>query len=178
MDDTVLIEKYKLGDSKVLPILVTRWHKIFCNKAYWVVKDADIAKDIAQDSWLTIINKIDHLENPERFKGWALRIVYTKSIDYIKKSNLERIRLNSLKYEEYVELLDKKEDNAIKKKLFEAIRSLPIEKQNVIRLFYVESYSLKEISEILNISVGTVKSRLFQAREKLKLILKNRNYEK
>ena len=62
--------------------------------------------------------------------------------------------------------------------LLKAIKKLPEQQQIVIRLFYVEDYTLKEISEILNISIGTAKSRLFHAREKLKLILKNRNYEK
>ena len=71
--------------------------------------------------------------------------------------------------------MDDKE--SIKIDLLKAIQSLSINQQMVIRLFYVEEYSLKDISDTLKISVGTVKSRLFHAREKLKLILKNRNYE-
>jgi len=174
--DASLIEKYKSGDSNVLPILVKRWHKEFCKKAYWVVKDADVAKDIAQDSWLTIIDKVSTLEHPNKFKSWALRIVYTKSIDYLKKKNLDRIKLNALRNENNIEE-EINDDTIVKKKLLNAIQTLSIDKQNVLRLFYVEDYSLKEISTILNISVGTVKSRLFQAREKLKTIFKNRNYE-
>lgn len=171
MTDTFLIEKYKSGDSSMLPILVKRWHKEFCKKAYWVIKDADVAKDIAQDSWITIIAKIHTLKNPSKFKGWALRIVYTKSIDYLKKKNLDRIRQNVLQNENNIneELSD---NNTVKKKLLKAIETLSKDKQNVLRLFYVEDYSLKEISVILNISLGTVKSRLFQAREKLKTIIK------
>jgi len=64
------------------------------------------------------------------------------------------------------------DNNTVKKKLLKAIETLSKDKQNVLRLFYVEDYSLKEISVILNISLGTVKSRLFQAREKLKTIIK------
>ncbi|WP_452599421.1 RNA polymerase sigma factor [Pontimicrobium sp. MEBiC01747] len=45
-------------------------------------------------------------------------------------------------------------------------------------MFYVQDYSLKEISNVLDVSVGTIKSRLFHARERLKLILKHNNYEK
>ena len=48
----------------------------------------------------------------------------------------------------------------------------------VIRLFYKEGYILKEISAILAISIGTTKSRLFHTREKIKTILKHRNYER
>jgi RNA polymerase sigma factor (sigma-70 family) len=55
-----------------------------------------------------------------------------------------------------------------------AILSLPANQQVVLRLFYTEGYSLNEISDILEIAVGTVKSRLFHGREKLKTILKNK----
>ena len=58
-----------------------------------------------------------------------------------------------------------------------AVKLLPEHHQMVINLFYVEDYSLKQISEILSISVGTAKSRLFHAREKLKTIIKDKNYE-
>ncbi len=57
-------------------------------------------------------------------------------------------------------------------KLQQAIKSLPNNQQIVLRLFYTQEYSLLEIGNILDISVGTVKSRLFHAREKLKTILK------
>ena len=62
--------------------------------------------------------------------------------------------------------------------LLKAIKTLPAHQQMVIRLFYAEDYSLKDISNTLNISEGTAKSRLYHAREKLKLILKNRTNEK
>ena len=66
----------------------------------------------------------------------------------------------------------------LKRKLLNAIQDLPKGKQDIIRLFYVEEYSLKEISSFLQIPIGTVKSRLFKAREKLKSIMKSYSYEK
>ena len=54
-----------------------------------------------------------------------------------------------------------------------AIKSLSEEHQNSLKLFYIESYGIMEISEVLQISKGTVKSRLYYAREKLKTILKD-----
>jgi RNA polymerase sigma-70 factor (ECF subfamily) len=71
--------------------------------------------------------------------------------------------------------LDHKESDLAK--VYTAIKDLPQDQQVVLRLFYLEEYSLKEISEIVNKSAGTVKSRLYHAREKLKTILKNRNHE-
>ena len=77
--DRFLILQYKEGNTSVLPTLVKRYHKIFCEKAYWITKDKETARDTAQESWIIIINKLHTLENVDRFKSWAFRIVYTKS---------------------------------------------------------------------------------------------------
>ena len=69
---------------------------------------------------------------------------------------------------------DYDEKKKLKVALLDAIKQLPVQQQEVLKLFYTEDYSLKEISQLLHISVGTTKSRLFHAREKLKLILKEK----
>ena len=171
MTDKKLIGEYLQGNHKILTKLVKRWHKKFCDKAFWVVKNPDLSKDLAQDSWVTIINKLHTLKDPERFQYWALRIVYTKSIDALHKRYIERTRINDLQINEEIDNpIPDHEDK--KHKLLQAIKQLSIEKQNVIRLFYVEQYSIKEIGELLDISTGTVKSRLFKAREELKQTIK------
>jgi RNA polymerase sigma-70 factor (ECF subfamily) len=176
--DTKLIEQYKSGDASVLPILVRRWHKIFCEKAYWVTKNKETAKDIAQDSWLTIMAKIHTLNDVASFRGWAFRIVYCKAIDAINAQNKANRQLHAMSPVEID--TESKVDNAafIQKVILRAIQQLPADKQMIIRLFYTDSYSVKEISELLDVPLGTVKSRLFKAREKLKTILKDVNYEK
>jgi len=171
--DKNLVLQFQSGDKNALPELVKRWHKEFCGKAYWLVKDKEVAKDIAQESWNTIIDKIDSLKNASSFGGWAMRIVYHKSLDWLRTRSKEQLQKN-----EYYNYQDKSdsvidEDEQIKQTLLKALNTLPINQQQVIKLFYVEDYALKEISELLNISVGTVKSRLFHAREKLKTILKH-----
>jgi RNA polymerase sigma-70 factor (ECF subfamily) len=80
--------------------------------------------------------------------------------------------------EQEIITFDENNDNLkLKTNLLVAIKKLPEHQQVVIKLFYVEDYSLKQISDILKISIGTAKSRLFHAREKLKETLKYRNYE-
>ena len=175
--DGRLVLNYQSGDNKALALLVKRWHKLFCEKAYWLVKDADLAKDITQESWKTIIDKIGTLNDPNSFGGWALRIVYTKSLNSIKSTNRKRKYLEDYSYEQEIFGVENDKENQLKRQLLKAIMVLPEYQQIVIRLFYKEDYSLKEIGAILNISVGTAKSRLFHARERLKLILKHKNYE-
>lgn len=62
--------------------------------------------------------------------------------------------------------------------ILKEVNQLSNEQQIVLRLFYVEGYKVYQIADDLNIAKGTVKSRLFTAREKLKLILKTNTYER
>ncbi|MFK7832683.1 MAG: RNA polymerase sigma factor [Winogradskyella sp.] len=175
--DEKLVKAYKAGDKKALAALVKRWHKLFCDKAYWLVKDKEAAKDIAQDSWSIIINKIEHLKEPKQFKYWAYRIVINKATDWLRlQSKQQKQPFNDNKdIEDDAE--DDLENQQLKQRLLKAINQLPENQKVIIGLFYTQSYSIKQISDLLNISVGTVKSRLFHAREKLKITLKHKNYE-
>lgn len=175
--DGKLVLDYLNGNQNALVKLVGRWHKLFCEKAYWVVKDADLSKDIAQESWKIIIEKMDTLKNPNSFKSWSLRIVYTNSINWINVNNKKRDELQLFKYEQKEIVEEDVGNEQLKRNLLKAIQLLPQKQQHVIRLFYLEDYSLKEIGSVLNISIGTAKSRLFHARETLKQTLKFKNYE-
>jgi len=178
--DGSLVSEYLSGDKKALAQLVKRWHKPFCNKAYWIVNDADLAKDIAQDCWSTIISRMNSLKDTNSFGSWALRIVYSKSLDELRKSTRKRKNQGEYAKDYEREIVADSEDDRSKLKimLLKCINELSVHQQEVIKLFYVEEYSLKEISELLKISVGTAKSRLFHARENLKKSLKNKNHEK
>lgn len=175
--DEKLILAYRAGDKTALTALVKRWHVGFCNKAYWMVKDKDAAKDIAQDSWTTIINKLDRLKEPKQFKYWAYRIVCNKSTDWLRLQAKERNKTISYDTEIESNVTKYSENIQLRQQLKKAINELPKHQNEVVKLFYVESYSLKQISDLLDISVGTAKSRLFHAREKLKTILKYSNDE-
>lgn len=170
--DSELIEQYLSGDKSVLVTLVERWHKIFCEKANWILHDKDLSRDVAQDSWIVIINKINTLKNTNSFKSWALRIVYSKSIDAYKLRSKRLNDLNLVASEKTHPIQEEEDNTELKIKLLKCIQNLTKEKQDVIRLFYVEEYSLNEISKFLGIPIGTTKSRLFKAREEIKNELK------
>lgn len=174
--DAELVKSYQAGNAKALAELVKRWHLTFCKKAHWILKDSDLAKDIAQDTWRTIMIKITDLNDAQRFGPWAIRIVYSKSLDVIRKTSKDRKKFEAYSKDQknLVESEPITDNEAIKKDLLKAIRMLPIQQQQVVKLFYTENYSIKEIGDLLDISVGTTKSRLFHAREKLKHYLKQR----
>lgn len=169
--DVKLIKAYQAGDKTAMTLLVKRWHIEFCKKAYWLVKDADMSKDIAQECWRTIIDKLHTLENPSSFKPWAFRIVYSKSIDVLRQQSRKRNKELEINQNQNISVEEDQDTTHLKDALLNAIQQLPRQQQIVIRLFYTEEYSLKEISELLEISLGTTKSRLFHAREQLKKII-------
>lgn len=169
--DGLLVLQYRSGTKKALSLLVNKYHNRLCRHSYWYTHDLDASKDIVQDCWSTIIKKLDSLKDPNLFGSWAFRIVTRKSLDFASNRKKE---LGKLKEYGITKLVpDIEDDNKLEvQKLLKGIQALPKEQQMVLRLFYMEGYSLKEMSEILAISMGTVKSRLFHAREKLKVILK------
>jgi len=175
--DGFLVLQYQSGNKKAMGLLVKRHHHRLCKHSYWYTHDIDASKDIVQDCWSIFMNKLNTLKDPNLFSSWATRIVTRKSLDFLKREKKNRERLTNYRtITETDEAIDDKQSEI--DRLLKAIQVLPIGQQTVLQLFYTQEYSLKEISQILEISVGTVKSRLFHAREKLKSILKNRNYEK
>lgn len=175
--DSSLVNDYQNGNSAALVQLVKRWHKDFCKKAFFIVKDSEVAKDVAQESWQTIIKKLDSLKDASSFGSWALRIVNNKAIDVLRvQSRLTKTKSELKKVYEIEE--PHTENKELKNLLLRGIQDLTVEQRQVIWLFYLNEYTLSEIAELLKIKKGTVKSRLFHAREKLKIILKadNRHY--
>jgi RNA polymerase sigma-70 factor (ECF subfamily) len=170
--DGILVLGYQKGDPKALAILVKRYQTDFCRYACWYTHDIEMARDVVQDSWGVIIAKLGTLKNPDSFRSWAMRIITRKAQDQLRYTS----RTRSLK-KQYRPINEEGSDEddlkaEYMKQLYEAIQRLNFDQQLVLRLFYTQEYSLKEISTILDISVGTVKSRLFHAREKLKSNLK------
>lgn len=177
--DALLVLECQAGSKKAMTLLVNRWHSKLCKQAYWYTRDSDQAQDIAQDSWGVILKKIAFLKDPNRFGSWALKIVTRRAIDWLRKQKKESTNLET-NYDLLNPIDDGDDTLAVNPvlKVRIAIKELPPKQQVILNLFYSEEFSIKQIGEILDISTGTVKSRLFTAREKLKTILKNRNYEK
>lgn len=173
--DSQLVVGYLLGDKKAMALLVKRWHKKFCLLAYKYTNNYDEAKDVVQDSWVVIMNNVCNLKDPNKFISWSMCIVTRKALDELNNKKRE-VKLEAYHLE--VEQLPELEETNDKVKIRKAIKSLSVNQQIVLRLFYRDRQRLSDIAIILGVSVGTVKSRLFTAREKLKMIIKNKDYEK
>ncbi len=184
--DGFLVLQYRNGNKRALSLLVKRWHPKLCKHAFWYVKDMEAAKDIAQEGWQIILKKINNLKDVNSFGSWALVIVHRKALDYLRRQQKTSEKLRQLHHESKIDDTTRDIDttgdsshdfatDTTTEVIMRSIEKLPDNQQIVLKLFYVEAYSILEICNILEVSKGTVKSRLFYAREKLKLILKKKS---
>lgn len=169
--DGLLVLEYQSGNKKALSLLVNKHHHQLCKQSFWYTKNAEASKDIVQDCWSIIMKKLGNLKDPNSFRSWATKIVIRKSLDAIKKDKKTLLTKESYYVDVVVDGSEVDKESQFYK-LTQAIKELPLNQQTVLKLFYIEEYSLNEICEIMEVSIGTIKSRLFHAREKLKTILK------
>jgi len=162
--DELLVLHAQDGDNKSLELLVKRWHKKLVGYCYKQTNDLEASKDLVQESWQAIIKGIKSLKDPAKFRIWAFRIVHNKVISWIRERQKERILEQEVVQEIEYSMGEEPDFGPIRR----AIDKLPNEQKTILTFFYQHNYSLKEISEILNINVGTVKSRLYHARQKVK----------
>ena len=177
--DAMLVVSFKSGDQKAFSLLFERWNKKLCVFAFGYVKDWSLAKDITQETWKTVLFRIHQLRDTDCFGSWVMTIAARKSIDEITRRNRTRKVTNSPNDEvSNVQAYDNTAEQQKIENIKKAMAKLPVAQKIVIRLFYLEDYSLNEISEITGASLSTVKTRLFRARQKIKNELKIKTNEK
>ena len=166
--DELLILQYQAGNKKAIDLIVKRWHKKLLLHSFRFTRNSEVSKDIVQECWIIIIKNLDQLNEPSKFGVWSYSIVTNKSIDWVRKEQKKRTVLKDYKSNKEIEASTKDGKNNQQIKLKNEIEKLPLKQQIVLKLFYTENYTIREIGSILSISIGTVKSRLFMAREQLK----------
>lgn len=173
----LLIIRCQEQDQEAIGLLWKRWQPRVLKWAYDFLKDQDQAYEIAQESWISIFKSIHKLKDPALFRFWAYRIVQRRAADVIKKLQRDRIVVEETSRETIMSTTD---DNTVEDRIqlmLTAINVLPHLQQEMLRLFYLEKQSVKEIAYYLKLPEGTVKSRLFYARKELKEKLKNISHE-
>ena len=149
------------GDKTALEELVRRWHGKLWSYIARMTADHHAAADITQQCWLEIIKGLRKLHDPERFPAWAYKIATHKSIDWLKNNSRHRhVSLDT------IDLNDSEPSADVPVK--ELLQRLTPQHRAVLNLHYFEQLRVAEIAVTLHIPQGTVKSRLFNARQELK----------
>lgn len=163
-----LVKKAQKGNEKAFLMLFQQYEADIYRMAYIYVKNKDDALDLVQEVAYQSFKTISTLKKPEYFKTWLMKITINCALNLLNK-NKKVIPLNS-----NFEVLTGSEDEdiALTLSLHMLIDTLKEDEKSVILLKYYDDRTLKEISEILDIPLGTAKSVLYRALDKLRQNLK------
>lgn len=128
------------------------------------------AVEIVNDGFIKIFTKLDKYSKGLSFKGWLRRVMINSSIDYFRKNEKHYHSLD-ISHGHYETTHDNVLDKLAEEDIIAAIQRLPPSYRMVFNLFVIEGFKHEEIANQLNISVGTSKSNLAIARNKLQKIL-------
>lgn len=159
-----LVKKAQKGNDKAFLKLFKSYEEELYRIAYVYVKKKDGALDVIQETAYRSFKNIKSLDNPEYFKTWLIRITINCAIDHIRE-NKKVVHLIE-GYEEFIEEYD--EDIPLKLTINELLDKLNTDEKSTVILKYYNGYTFKQISEILDIPLGTAKSILYRSLKKLR----------
>lgn len=177
-DDFSLIRRFNDGDDQAFNLLVNRHKEKVRNLIYLTLGNTDAIDDISQDVFISVYRKLKNFRFQSQFTTWLYRITVNKCRDYLRKR-----KIRSIFSPFNAEITETKESPNKPSETFDiqeivrnGVAQLPEKLRNPLILRDFEGLSYQEIAETLKTEIGTVKSRIFRAREGLKKILEP--YEK
>jgi RNA polymerase sigma-70 factor (ECF subfamily) len=159
------------GDQRAFELLYKRWHPKLMRFALRQTGNAEAAKDVMQDAAMAMARNISRLEDPERFSAWAYTIVRRRASDHIGRVVKDRQGLSEFTAQVTTETAPLSEEVL---SVQQALRRLAKQDRMLLTLFYVDGLKGAEMAAAMGIPLGTLKSRLFAARAKLKTIYENK----
>ncbi|OAB42526.1 RNA polymerase subunit sigma-70 [Paenibacillus glacialis] len=170
MEQAELAAKAISGDEQSFTLLMDEMQGRLYRMAFSYVRNKDDALEIVQETVYKAFISIHKLQKPQYFSTWLIKISVNCALDYIRKS--KKIIYMDKDYEDsYVP-----EDRGEAIDLYEALSVLDEKSRIVIVMRYFEDMPLKEIANILNIPLSTVKSMIYRGLEKLKINLEESDY--
>lgn len=170
-DDFSLIQRFIEGDETCFKNLVHRHKEKVRNIIYLTLSNTDSVDDIAQEVFITVYKNLKSFRFESLFTTWLYRITINKCRDHIRKVKIRGI-FTPMK-EDHENLYESQTVYSdVPEIIHKAIKRLPEKLRTPLLLKDIEGLSYQEIAETVQCEIGTVKSRIFRAREGLKNILK------
>ncbi|HEX2984251.1 MAG TPA: RNA polymerase sigma factor [Ignavibacteriales bacterium] len=170
-EDFELIQKFIDGDEGAFKKLVLKHKDKVRNLVFLTLGDREAVDDISQDVFINVFNKIKTFHFESQFTTWLYRITINKCKDHIRKIKIRSIFIPIKDNEEQYKYGSNDEQVDLSEIVQASINRLPEKLRTPLVMREIDGLSYKEIADALNCEVGTIKSRIFRARESLKLIL-------
>ncbi|MBO9491669.1 sigma-70 family RNA polymerase sigma factor [Endozoicomonas sp. G2_1] len=169
----LLVMAAKLGDSNAFDQLCRHFQPGLLRFAYKLLNSESLAMDACQNTWLKMTKSIRRLDDPRAFKSWLYRSLRWQATDMQRKRINEEPLTEQQELEQCHQAQQHHDSLAINDDLLLQINHLSEIDKQAIYLFYLEEMTLQEISTVLGVPIGTVKSRLNRARNQLRKTLTN-----
>jgi RNA polymerase sigma factor (sigma-70 family) len=165
--EELLVVRCQLGERDAFDSLIRRWHEPVWRYLRRMSGSDDAAGDLAQDTWLRVMRGVVNLRDAASFRAWLFGIARRVAMDRFRRE-YSRESENTVNLEELPAPADDSGLESDLAALESGLASLPARERETLALFYLRELSLEEIAGLLAIPVGTVKSRLFRARQLLR----------
>ncbi len=172
--DLGLVQRAKSGDYQAFDLLVLKYQSRLISTAFKFVKDAQIAEDVVQDSFIKAYKALDSFREDSSFYTWIYRITVNTSKNFlVSKKRKSELLISDLSEEASYEIEpvetyspeDLLQATQLKKVITETIDQLGEDTRTALTLRELDGLSYEQIAEVVNCPVGTVRSRIFRGRE-------------
>ena len=182
-EETVLVDRARHGDLKAYDELVRRYQERIYATIYHMTSNHEDANDLAQESFVKAFQALKSFKGGSSFYTWLYRIAVNKTINFLKqRKNRQHMSLNDLDFNaehnpDLVALISDKTPRRdaglteLQEKLNAALLKLSESHRLAVVLHDVQGLSHEEIAKIMHCNIGTVRSRLFYARQQLQALL-------
>lgn len=173
--EQALVEGSRNGDRAAFASLVARYQQPIYNAAYRVLGNADDAADTAQAVFLKVAERLDEYDPRFRFFSWIYRIAVNESLNLLRRNGREE------PLDEEADLPGGESANPewqlgeaqLSRRVQQALMGMKAQDRVVLTLRHFSECSYREIGHIMELDEKTVKSRLFEARSRLKVLLED-----
>lgn len=161
----LLAVRCQLGEPAAFDELVALLHLRLWAYLQRLLGDRGVAEDALQETWLRVVRGLPQLRQQEKLVSWTFGIAHHVAVDSLRRRRKE-VELDEPEVQQIAAADGDNEDELRQRwaELEQSLLELPFVLREVLTLFYLEELSLQKIAEIVQVPVGTVKSRLFRAR--------------
>lgn len=181
--DSALVEKVQKGDKKAFDLLVIKYQNRVVNLVSRYVRDVTDAQDIAQEAFLKAYRALPNFRGDSAFYTWLYRIAINTAKNHVASRARRPQEVQTIgpddetfDYDDALKEVETPENllltDEIQRTILNAIEELPDDLRLAITLREVEGLSYDEIAEAMTCPIGTVRSRIFRAREAIDVRLK------
>ena len=173
--DQALVARYRDGDRAAFSELVIRYHRPVYNAAFWVLRKAEDANDVTQNVFLKVSERLDEYDPRYKFFSWIYRIAVNESLNLLRRNRREEALDDDIDLPAPDNANPERQvGNAqLSRRIQRTVMGMATNDRMVLSLRHFSECSYEEIGQILDLDEKTVKSRLFEARQRLRDLLKD-----